>query len=117
MTQRLTGSYGIMLYVGDVERSSAWFCSKLGFTLGPHDFNDFAELHLNGRNVLHLLRSNEPSPMTKPNFALYIQDSKDLHQALKEEGVTVSERVVYSDHAEFLVTDPDGDVMSLVHWF
>jgi glyoxylase I family protein len=57
MTQILTGRYGIMLHVKDLEKASDWYCTILGFTLGPHDFNDFVELHLNNKNVLHLLRS------------------------------------------------------------
>jgi catechol 2,3-dioxygenase-like lactoylglutathione lyase family enzyme len=53
----LTGEYCIMLYVKDLEASSQWYCTHLGFSLGPHDYNDFVELHINGKNVLHLFKS------------------------------------------------------------
>ncbi|CAG7657530.1 VOC family protein [Paenibacillus allorhizosphaerae] len=117
MSQKLTGDYGIMVRVKDLEKSSSWYCSHLGFTLGPHNFNDFVELHINGINVLHLLRSDDLRPMTKANFALYINDSDGLHKNLKEKGVTVTDITRRSDHAEFSLTDLDGNTIGLTHWF
>ena len=114
---QLTGVYGIMVRVKDLEKSSSWYCAHLGFTLGPHDFNDFVELHIKGKNVLHLVRSDEPQPMTKANFALYINDSEGLHKTLKEKGAKVTEITRQSDHAEFSLTDLDGNTIGLTHWF
>ncbi|WP_409340662.1 VOC family protein [Paenibacillus sp. MBLB4367] len=113
----LTGKYGIMLRVKDLERSSSWYCTHLGFTLGPHDFNDFAELHVNGRNVLHLLKSDEASPMAKPNFGLYVNDAEDLHKTLKANGIKVTDMLRRSDHAEFLLIDLDGNTIGITQWF
>jgi len=113
----LTGQYGIMLRVKDLEKSCSWYCTHLGFSLGPHNYNDFIELHINGKNVLHLLKSDEPSLMAKPNFALYINDADNLHQSLKEKGAEVTDIVRRSDHASFLLKDLDGNTIGLTEWF
>lgn len=112
----LTGEYGIMLYVKDLAKSSSWYCKYLGFTLGPHDENDFAELHLNGKNVLHLFKSDTAAPMITPYFVLYINDAESLHQTLLENGVHVSDLIRRSDHVEFRIKDLDGNIIGLVQW-
>jgi catechol-2,3-dioxygenase len=117
VSQMLTGEYGIMLRVRDLEISSSWYCSHLGFTLGPHDYNDFVELHINGRNVLHLLKSDESYPMLKPNFGLYINDAEGLHKTLKENGIDVTDIIRRSDHSEFLLNDLDGNTVGVSQWF
>lgn len=117
MAQKLTGQFGIMLRVRDLEQASSWYCSHLGFTLGSHDFHDFAELHINGKNVLHLLKSDGSAPMTEPNFGLYVNDAESFHKSLKESGVNVTDMIRRSDHAEFFVTDLDGNTLGLTQWF
>jgi catechol-2,3-dioxygenase len=117
VSQMLTGEYGIMLRVKDLEKSSSWYCSHLGFSLGPYNYNDFVELHINGKNVLHLLKSDESSPMVKPNFGLYINDAESLYKSLKEKGVEVTDIIYRSDHAAFLLKDLDGNSIGLTQWF
>lgn len=117
VAQMLTGNYGIMLRVKDLEESASWYCAYLGFSLGPYDYNDFVELHINGKNVLHLLKSEDSAPMVKPNFGLYTNDAERLHLSLKEKGAEVTEIVRRSDHAQFFVQDLDGNTIGIVQWF
>ncbi|WP_199616199.1 VOC family protein [Paenibacillus alkalitolerans] len=112
----INGKFSIQLYVRDLEKAADWYCKHLGFTMGPHDYNDFVELHLNGRHVMHLLKDTNASPLRKPSFHLDTDDIHNAYLSLKEKGVTVSELVERSDHSGFQFTDVEGNMIGISHF-
>lgn len=116
MRTKLTGNHGIMLYSSDLQAAADWYVKHLGATLGPHSYDDFVELHVNERNVLHIFKA-EPAPvMSHPFFSLNTHDAEALHQALGAAGIDISALVRRVDHVEFIVSDLNGNRYYLTEW-
>jgi len=116
MTSIINGKFGIQLFVRDLNQAAEWYCSHLGFTLGPHNFNDFVELHLNGQHVIHLFKHEEAAPLQRASFNLDTDDILHAYHCLKEKGVTVSELIHFSDHSGFHFSDIEGNVIGITHF-
>jgi len=118
MSQLLTGRYGIMLYVPDLEQASGWYCRNLGFTFGPHDLNHFVELHINGQHVLHLFQSDDYTPLSQPIISLQTGDIDTAYRTLRDNGVEIVTDIVRrSDHASFIFRDLAGNAISMDQFF
>lgn len=102
---------GVMVYVRELRKATEWYCSKLGFELGDHHFNDFAELTIDGGYVMHLFRSEDCAPYSQAAFSLSSEDIEFTHAALKRAGVDVDPIQSYGDHRTFTFRDCEGNAM------
>lgn len=104
------------LFVQDLEKAAYWYCDNLGLTLGPCDFNNFVELHVNGSYFMHLFIGDTSQPLQQPYFYLDTANIELAYYSLLSKGVNVSELIQYSDHSSFVFTDLEGNKVGMSHF-
>jgi glyoxylase I family protein len=100
---------GVMQYVEDLERASQWYCSNLGFAMGDFDFNDFVELKVDDKYVMHLFKTDKPLAAERATFSFDTDDIEEAHRSLSEREVDVGPIQNYGDHKAFSFKDCDGN--------
>lgn len=107
---------GVMHYVRDLDRASAWYCEMLGLELRGYGKNDFVELGLNGQYVMHLFKDENARPAERATFAFDAPDIEAAHAILAGRGVEVGPLERYGDHASFSFRDCDGNALMMCHY-
>lgn len=108
---------GNMHYVKDLEHASQWYCKNLGFTIGDYDFNDFVELTVEGKYVMHLFKTNDINPAGKATFVFDTEDIASAHKLLSERNVDIQPLQQHGDHAGFSFKDCDGNALMVCQYF
>jgi glyoxylase I family protein len=104
---------GVMLYAQDLQRASSWYCENLGLVLADHHFDDFVELALDGRYVMHLFKDRDLSPVTKPVFSFDTENIDEAYRLLASKGVEVYPIETYGDHRSFSFKDCEGNMLMI----
>lgn len=108
---------GIMHYVQDLQTASQWYSENLGFTIASYDYNDFVELQIDGQYVMHLFKSVDTQPATKPTFTFDTDDIEKAHRYLSQRNVELEAIQQYGDHAGFTFKDCDGNALMICQYF
>ncbi|NJN20205.1 MAG: VOC family protein [Leptolyngbya sp. RL_3_1] len=114
------GAFSVSLAVKDIEKSKAFY-EKLGFTVFGGDLSQNWLILKNGDHCIGLFQGMfEGNLLTfNPGWDQNAQaldaftDIRELHQALKAQGVDMADESVNSDRgpASFTVVDPDGNAI------
>ena len=122
----------ILINVRDVERSKAFYCGILGFTVLEQD-PDHGGLFLtlgNYGNTLDVFQSSDPDECPQPkselgnrrglgvrHIAFAVETEEDLKQAyfgLQEAGVPIYRAVDHTSQKSVYFYDPDGNLLEIV---
>jgi lactoylglutathione lyase len=114
------GAFSVSLAVKDIEKSKAFY-EKLGFTVFGGDLSQNWLILKNGDHCIGLFQGMfEGNLLTfNPGWDKDAQvldaftDIRELHQALKAQGVEMADESVNSDlgPASFTLIDPDGNAI------
>ncbi|GIP56702.1 VOC family protein [Paenibacillus sp. FSL W8-0186] len=108
---------GAMYYVKDLESACHWYCHTLGFSLGEHDFNDFAELTVDGQYVMHLFKSNGNDRAARATFSFSTNNIESTYNFIQDRGVEVSAINKHIDHSDFTFNDCDGNQLMICQFY
>ncbi|WP_164545505.1 GyrI-like domain-containing protein [Paenibacillus albus] len=101
-------------YVRDVKLSAEWYRDNLGFEIGPHEYGAFAEMHLAGNYIFHLVPARgQVTPHPSSIFAFASLDIEMTYATLQARGVSVEPIEWYPDYSIFTFRDLDGNAVSI----
>ena len=116
-----------VIYVSDLARSERFYTGHLGMTMHRRIGSEQVVLDCGDTRLALMLKPDlktpvEPgaveSPLGRAHFAVNVSPD-DWHAARAElaaAGVPISAPVNWGDHDCFYLTDPDGNMVELMHW-
>jgi predicted transcriptional regulator YdeE len=109
---------GVVLQVHNLKQTAEWYREMLGFEIGPHDYQAYAEMFMDGEYVFHLGQASKQSlPLSVPMFWFHSNDIELAYSELQSKGVRVGEMSWFPDYSSFTFHDLEGNAVSISQKF
>jgi predicted transcriptional regulator YdeE len=109
---------GVIHYVRDCKQAAEWYRDMLGFEIGPHEYNSFVEMNMDGKYMFHLTPAQEGMiPHSAPIIQFSSRDIERTYSTLKSKGIEVGSMSWYPDYSSFTICDIDGNAIAISQHF